>query len=99
MPKAVKFITEYSHQLDAKFRKSWPSGWTGELDDDIAFAARKISAIEFTGTSVEQVEEAEAWFADRLKMEKKAEKAAAAAAKKGAEAEPEPDAGDEGRLV
>ncbi len=98
MPKAVNFITEYSHQLDDKFRKTWPVGWTGELDDDIAVAARKFSAIEFTGTSVEQVEEAEAWFADRLKMEKKAEKAAAAAAKKAPE--PEADAGaDDGRLV
>ena len=97
MPKAVKFITEYSHQLDDKFRKTWPVGWTGELDDDIAVAARKFGAIEFAGTPAE-VEDAEAWFADRLKMEKKAEKAAAAAAKKAPE--PEPDAGaDDGRLV
>jgi hypothetical protein len=98
MPKAVKFITEYSHQLDLKFRKSWPTGWTGELDDDVALAARKVSAVEFTGTPAE-VDDAEAWFADCLKAEKKAEKAAAAATKKAPE--PEGDAGgdDEAKLV
>ena len=98
MPKAVKFTTDYSHQLDLKFRKSWPVGWTGELDDDIALAARKFDAIEFAGTPAE-VEEAEAWFAECLKAEKKAEKAAAAAAKKaGADAESDAEA-DTGTLV
>ena len=59
----VRFQDEYTHRIDENTRKTWPVGWSGELNDEVAFAARKAGAAEFIG---EGAAEAEAAFQSAL---------------------------------
>jgi hypothetical protein len=84
--KLVKFTAEYSHQINEKVRKSWPAAWpagmeSGEVEDDVAFGARRAEAAQFAG---ETAEADEAWFAEQLKEVEAEEKARAKAAEKAA---------------
>ena len=54
----VRFQDEYTHRIDENTRKTWPVGWSGELNDEVAFAARQSGAAEFIGEGAAQAEAA-----------------------------------------
>ena len=42
----VTFLREFSYDLDAATRRSFPEGWSGVVDDDVAALAAEAGAIE-----------------------------------------------------
>jgi hypothetical protein len=96
----VKFVAEYTHQINDRVSKTWPAGWPqdlkgGEVDDDVAFGARRAGAALFASDAEKEGDEA--WFVETLKdvkakeeaVVKAAAKAAAAAKKAAGEGSPE----------
>lgn len=72
--RVMKFSADFSFDIDAKIRKTWPVGWPvdmvgGEIPDAAAFAARKQGAAEFTG---DDSQADEAWFQEQLASQKEA---------------------------
>ena len=40
------FIRDFTHDIDESTRKTFPEGWSGEVDDDIAAAADDAGATD-----------------------------------------------------
>ena len=40
------FIRDFIHDIDDSTRKTFPEGWSGEVDDDVAAAADKAGATD-----------------------------------------------------
>jgi hypothetical protein len=72
---SVKFEREFTHRVDDDTRKTWPMGWSGEVGDDVAKAARKAEAAAYWGEGAAENEAA-------YQAELEAEAAAAADADK-----------------
>lgn len=44
--KTVTFAADFSHDLDGRWRKTWPAGWRGTVADGVAAAAHAAGALE-----------------------------------------------------
>ncbi len=80
---AVKVTREHTERLDADTRKTWPQGWSGQLEDGLAYKVRKANAAVFIGENADDAEKA---FQLELEQEQAAVDALVAEAKAAAEA-------------